>query len=276
MKKILFLLVILFVGLFILAHYSVKRISNLKPTVILVSIDGLQHDALEKLAVPHLSTLAANGVRSGLISTSPHSTVPDHYSMATGLYPQHHGAQNLDPKKWKGEPIWMTAEKQHQSAASAAWPGSEPTHPAYFEVFAEDGNPQARIQQTLQWLDLPASKRPTLIALYFDNVGSAGHRSGLDSRDVRTAAIRVDHAINTLLTGLKTRGVVNDVNIIIVSNPSLPNVQGVFIAEGPAFKTHYTRPPFQSIQIYALVAKVLGLKPARNDASLAKTQDVLV
>lgn len=66
----------------------------------------------------------------------PSKTFPNHYTIATGLYPEHHGIieNNIadfvavfkidnkkevqNPRWWLGEPIWVTAEKQGQIAAA--------------------------------------------------------------------------------------------------------------------------------------------------------------
>ena len=37
---------------------------------------------------------------------------------------------------------------------------------------------EARVEQVLGWLDLPAEERPSFIALYFNQPDSAGHAEG--------------------------------------------------------------------------------------------------
>ncbi|HKL62711.1 MAG TPA: alkaline phosphatase family protein, partial [Woeseiaceae bacterium] len=63
-----------------------------KPYVILVSIDGFGHDFRDKAETPALDELAATGIRaSSLTPVYPTLTFPNHYSIATGLYPADHG-----------------------------------------------------------------------------------------------------------------------------------------------------------------------------------------
>ena len=45
-------------------------------------------------------------------------------------------------------------------------------------------------------------------------------------------------------------------------------MRATFIAYGPAFKTGYVAEPFENIQVYDLMCKILGLKPAKNDGDL--------
>ncbi len=120
-----------------LAAASQSRITDLKPTVILVSLDGFRYDYADKFKTPTLLRLAAEGVRAKwMIPSFPTKTFPNHYTIATGLYPEDHGivennvydfgtvftmskaSEVRDPRWWGGEPIWVTAEKQGQRAAS--------------------------------------------------------------------------------------------------------------------------------------------------------------
>src|SRR5436190_21981965 len=69
-----------------------KPIKDLKPTVILISLDGFRYDYLDKYQPPTLNALAKDGVRAKwMIPSFPTKTFPNHYTIATGLYPEHHG-----------------------------------------------------------------------------------------------------------------------------------------------------------------------------------------
>jgi len=118
-----------------------------RPVTILISIDGFRPDYLDRSITPRLSKLKADGVFAPMRPSFPTKTFPNHYTLVTGLRPDHHGIvgnnmidpvrpgqmfslsdpkQSLDPFWWDGaEPIWITAEKQGIRAATAFWPGSE-------------------------------------------------------------------------------------------------------------------------------------------------------
>ena len=148
-----------------------------------------------------------------MIPSFPSKTFPNHYTIATGLYPQHHGIveNNIFAKEfdatftmsnreevqngrwWLGEPIWITAEKQGQRSAPLFWPGSEAeiagTRPTYWKPYDGKMTNEARVDTILSWLDLPLSERPTLLTLYFSDVqwrsatchwrrGRSKHRKG--------------------------------------------------------------------------------------------------
>lgn len=212
-------------------------------TVILISIDGMQADYLEKYAPSELTRLAKEGVRARwMIPAYPTKTFPNHYTVATGLYPGNHGLveNNMwdpatgktfglgdrsaveDPMWWGGEPIWVTAQKQGRIAGAFFFPGTETPiqgmKPRYFRQY--DGNipNEERVDTVLSWFDLPRSERPTMITLYFSDVDDAGHNFGPDSDQTRDALHKVDRAIERLTSGLKQRGADVSTNIIITSD----------------------------------------------------------
>src|SRR3954470_4690683 len=115
------------------------------PILILISVDGWRSDYIDRLPTPNLKALAARGVRAkAMLPSFPVLTFPNHYTIATGLYPEHHGviANNMrdrsmperfptaaatakDARWWGGEPIWVTAIRHGQRAATMFWPGTE-------------------------------------------------------------------------------------------------------------------------------------------------------
>ena len=238
------------------ATQAPPAIDDLKPTVILISIDGFRYDYLDKYAPPNLQNLAATGVRAAaLLPSFPTLTFPNHYTMVTGLYPAHHGIvanEFYDPgfdatfvykdpaamegRWWGGEPIWVTADKQGQKTASMFWVGAAApiagVRPDYWEPFDAKVSPAQRVDRILGWLDLPGAQRPTFLALYFDQVDHEGHDAGPDSPQVRHAVAEVDAAIGRLLDGLRQRGIENRVNLVVVSDHGMaatPPKQAIFI-----------------------------------------------
>ena len=211
--------------------------------LILVSLDGFRWDYLEKAPAPNLRALAARGVKAdALIPVFPTKTFPNHYTIVTGLYPAHHGivandildpethrtfalskaSEVRDPMWWGGEPIWVTAERAGLRAGTMFWPGSEApiggVRPTYWRVYDESLSGNARVDQVLRWLDLPAARRPTFLTLYFEDTDTAGHESGPDSDAVRLAIQRVDGYVGRLLKGLERRQLADRANVIVLSD----------------------------------------------------------
>jgi predicted AlkP superfamily pyrophosphatase or phosphodiesterase len=54
-----------------------------------------------------------------------------------------------------------------------------------------------------------------------------------------------------------------------------PQMRALFVARGPSFKQHLTVPVFDNINVYVLLAKLLGVTPLRNEGSLAVTAGML-
>ena len=214
----------------------------MQPLVILVSIDGFRADYLDRGLTPNIAALAAQGVRAQSMRPSfPSVTYPNHYTLVTGLYPDHHGIVNNSmedpampgkvfngpdpsaPQWWDGAtPIWITAQRQGLHTAAMFWPASnipiDGTLPDHFMPFDKSVAPNKRTDTVLGWLDLPADQRPGFITLYFDQVDGAGHAGGPDSDQVNKALQLVDAAIGRLVDGLKQRGLFDRVNLVVVAD----------------------------------------------------------
>jgi predicted AlkP superfamily pyrophosphatase or phosphodiesterase len=218
------------------------RISATTAPVILISLDGFRADYLDRGLTPNIAALAASGVRTaGMRPAFPSLTFPNHYTLVTGLYPDHHGMVSNtmeDPaipgghfapsaqgdERWWDEatPIWISAERQGMGAATMFWPGSDQIihgmRPNYWKPYDKSVSPDARVDTVLGWLDLPIPVRPSFLTLYLEDVDSAGHASGPDSDGVNDALRRVDAAIGRLADGLRQRGILDKVNLIIVAD----------------------------------------------------------
>jgi predicted AlkP superfamily pyrophosphatase or phosphodiesterase len=212
------------------------------PIVVLVSLDGFRYDYLDRYASPNLHRIIAGGVRAPLVPAFPTKTFPNHYTIVTGLFPEHHGvventiydpvfdalfrmsdsAAVTDARWWGGEPLWVTVEKQHRIAAAYFWPGSEAAiegvRPHYWERYDTRVPNATRVRQVLDWLALPVDRRPSFVTLYFSDVDHAGHESGPGSPEVAAAVLRVDSAVGMLLDGIARGGLRSTVDVIVVSD----------------------------------------------------------
>jgi predicted AlkP superfamily pyrophosphatase or phosphodiesterase len=176
-------------------------------------------------------------------------TFVNHYSIVTGLLPEHHGIVNnsmWDPvtqrefevgntqevdrsEWWEGEPIWVTAEKQRVKSATMFWVGSSAEiaghRPTYWLPYDQSLPKEKRVEQVLKWLDLPEDQRPQLITLYFEDADSAGHRYGPDSPEVKEAIHGLDKAFGKLMEGLKARDLEKKTYVILLSDHGMARVE---------------------------------------------------
>ncbi|GLT47826.1 hypothetical protein SLA2020_214880 [Shorea laevis] len=213
-----------------------------RPVVLLISSDGFRFGYQFKTPTPNIHRLIANGTEAemGLIPVFPSLTFPNHYSIATGLYPAYHGIINNhfvdpdtgetfsmgshEPKWWLGEPLWETVANHGLKAATYFWPGSEVkkgswTCPEKLCKFYNGSVPfEERVDTVLSYFDLPSSEIPVFMTLYFEDPDHQGHQVGPDDPEITEAVARIDRMIGRLIDGLEKRGVFEDVSVIMVGD----------------------------------------------------------
>lgn len=247
--KTLLLLFALTASIGVQAVVAQPPVKDLKPTVILISMDGFRYDYIDKFAPPTITRLAKDGVRAkSMISSFPTKTFPNHYTIATGLYPQNHGLvennvydfgtvftmskfdEVTNPRWWLGEPIWVTAEKQGQHSASYFFVGTGTEiaehRPSYWRHYNGRVPSEMRVDKLLEWLDKPVYERPTMLTLYFSDTDDVGHEFGPDADETKYAAWNVDKYIERLMNGLRARKIERKVNVILVSDHGMAAVDG--------------------------------------------------
>ena len=194
------------------------------PYVVLVSFDGFAWNLMEKHSAPNFQRVAAEGVRAErMIPTFPTTTFPTHYSLATGMYAESHGLVGNrfwapdkqayyslsdrvvveDGSRYRGEPIWVTAERQGMVSASFFFVGSEAEvrglRPSYWYRFDASVPHDERVDGVLDWLSMPEDGRPHMITLYFEDIDAVAHDYGMDSPETSRAVARVDASLGRLL-----------------------------------------------------------------------------
>lgn len=217
-----------------------------QPYLVLVSIDGFRWDYIDRYPTPNIDRLVATGSRvKRLLPVFPTLTFPNHYSIATGLYPANHGlvGNNFpDPErdKWyslrdrasvedrwfyRGEPIWVTAETQGMVAAAFFFVGTEApimgVLPTFWRSYDGKISGEQRVDQVLTWLQQPKETRPHMNTLYFENVDNHSHWYGPDSPENIEAISKVDTYIGRLLEGIENLPHADRVNIMLVSDHGL-------------------------------------------------------
>lgn len=222
------------------------------PTTILISLDGFRADFLYRKLTPTLSKFVAEGVSPKyMLPSFPSVTFPNHFTLATGLYPEAHGVvgntfwdedlqkefyytdpeRSLQPEWWGGEPIWRTAERQDVKVAVHMWPGSEvhseEFQPAYVDKYNGSEVLARKVDRVMGFLDLPGpmdigaksdQPRPQLIMTYVPNVDGDGHKYGPNSTEIRQTISSADTMVGGILEGLEARNLTNIVNVVVVSD----------------------------------------------------------
>jgi predicted AlkP superfamily pyrophosphatase or phosphodiesterase len=214
-----------------------------KNCILIVSFDAFRWDYHSIYKTPNLDRMAAEGVKADrLISSFPTVTFPNHYSIATGLYPDHHGLINNtffapdlnllyrigdrkaveNPAFYSGEPMWVTARKQGLRTASFFWVGSETTaggmQPDYWKKYDSKVSYSERIDTVVKWLGYPEDKRPDLVTLYFDEPDATSHDFGPVSPETGEVVSHLDSLLGVLRTKLSTLPVARRLNLIVLSD----------------------------------------------------------
>src|SRR5690606_3553804 len=221
--------------------------------LLLVSVDGLRADALGRGDTPVLDALAREGVQAeGMRPSFPALTFPNHYTLVTGLRPDHHGVVHnsmKDPQLgrfvvadkqaatvagwWQAEPLWTTAERAGIATAVWAWPGATAERdgvlPRQGQAFDANIPLDERVERVATWVAAPQGPRPGLVAMYFEMVDGAGHDHGPGSEQARAAIRTVDAAIGQLLARLEAAGVVP--NVVVVSDHGMADARNFLAVE---------------------------------------------
>ena len=235
--------------LFVLSLSKASLAQEKKPIVLLISLDGFRHDYVARFQPPNLSQFIAEGsAAKGLIPSFPSKTFPNHYTIATGMLPEHHGLVDnafYEPAKdqvytmgnrdivqdgywYGGTPIWVLAEQNGIKAASYFFVGTEAPvqgiRPSYYYDY-DGGVPNlTRIAKVFDWLQLPEADRPRLITLYFSDMDDTGHRYGPNNdEELKKTLFRLDYELGALFEGLKSFDL--PIHVILVSDHGMAEVK---------------------------------------------------
>jgi len=226
--------------------------------VVLVSLDGFRWDYAKHENATHLLALGKQGVWApeGMLPSYPSLTFPNHFSIVTGLYPEHHGlvANNfLDPDRqaryvgsdpnavtdgtwYSGTPLWSLAESQGMRTACIFWLGSEAEiagfRPSWYAQFdskteATPAVQQARIDDAVALLRLPLEDRPHFITIYYSEPDHEGHQFGPDAAETRAAVHKMDGQVGKLKTALDATRL--PIDLVVVSDHGMVKVEGSWI-----------------------------------------------
>ena len=226
--------------------------------LVLVSLDGFRWDYAKRDNATHLLALGKAGVWApeGMVPSFPSLTFPNHYTLVTGLYPEHHGIvansfldpahggrySMYDPKAvadgswYGGVPLWSLAESQGMRTACLLWVGCEakiagfrPSYYATFDSKTQDTREaeQARIDDMIALLHLPATDRPHLILIYLSEPDHEGHEFGPDAPETRAAALHMDVLVGKLRDALRATKL--PIDLVVVSDHGMVKSAGGWV-----------------------------------------------
>jgi predicted AlkP superfamily pyrophosphatase or phosphodiesterase len=211
-----------------------------RPIVIQVSIDGFRADYIQKINPPNLQKIIKAGIYSpGMLPSYPTHTYPNHFTLVTGRRPANHGilsnafwdeARNekfdafdetgLDGTWYQGDPIWNVVEKSGMIAHTNQWVASDlhvnGQDPTCYAPYSSKVNTAQRFSLVIDWLNLPAEKRPHYINTYVATIDTAGHAFGPDSQQVKDAVLEADRELGKLWDYIRQSDL--PINLVITSD----------------------------------------------------------
>lgn len=229
---------------------SVACSSQKENYTVIISLDGDRWDYPDYYEMPFFDSLATVGVSARMEPSFPSSTFPNHYTMATGLVPDHNGLVNnsfwnpetgegyairgtaarFDPRYYLGEPIWVTAQKQGVKCASLYWVGSDipiqDTYPTYYRHWDEEPhwNFSERCDEIVRLMSLPEEERPRLVMGYFDEPDHQGHVHGPMAPETKAMCEEMDSLMHSLYLRLKALPHGDRINFILAGDHGMTQI----------------------------------------------------
>ena len=216
---------------------------------VIISLDGLRWDYLDAYDVPFMQQLAREGVKAVMQPSFPSKTFPNHYTLATGLTPDHHGiiantfwdrekgvefslgnkVTRADGKYYGGDPVWLTAKHQGVKTATVFWVGSDVAihgeHPTYWRDYqTQQLDFEGRVDEILRLLKMPEKDRPHLVMAYFEEPDRSGHNYGPMNRLTRRAMEDMDRLLSLMWTRSQMLPIASQVNLIITGDHGMTSV----------------------------------------------------
>ena len=216
---------------------------------VIISLDGLRWDYLDAYDVPFMQQLAREGVKAVMQPSFPSKTFPNHYTLATGLTPDHHGiiantfwdrekgvefslgnkVTRADGKYYGGDPVWLTAKHQGVKTATVFWVGSDVAihgeHPTYWRDYqTQQLDFEGRVDEILRLLKMPEKDRPHLVMAYFEEPDRSGHNYGPMNRLTRRAMEDMDRLLSLMWTRIQMLPIASQVNLIITGDHGMTSV----------------------------------------------------
>lgn len=212
---------------------------------IIVSLDGFRWDYPEAFNTPFLNSMADRGVKAVMSPSFPSKTFPNHYTLATGLVPDHHGIiansfkirangkkfslsnseTRSDPQYFGGDPIWLTAKRQGMVTATVYWVGSDVNldgggHANYWHDYQKKPllTDVERADEVLRLLQLPEKERPHFIMCYFEEPDHTGHVAGPITKECRHEIEHIDTVLAYMWNRISMLPEASKVNLIVTGD----------------------------------------------------------
>ncbi len=187
--------------------------------------------------------IEVHGVKaSSLKPVFPTTTLPNHYSILSGMYPVNHGIivnSFKDPfyhdyfssnskgsrklSKWYiAENFFETCRRQGVKTGSCYWTcpelEDELKNPDYLIEFDGSVSYFDRIDEGFEWLEMDYDERPKFISFYFEEADIKSLLYGTESDELGASLVLIDSIVGYFFERLRAINLFDSTNIIIVSD----------------------------------------------------------
>ncbi|UOY07193.1 alkaline phosphatase family protein [Muricauda sp. SCSIO 64092] len=223
------------IGILFLWSCSSKNTTELHKIehIIVIGVDGMSPDGIQKAETPMLDTMIANGAATMYArSVFPSSSSPNWASMLMGADTEHHG-------------ITSNAWQKHDHKLPPVVVTKEGTFPTIFTLY-NDQTPEAHVGAIYDWDDFGRlfektdvafdingdhedgtttdavayikEHRPNFTFVHLDHVDHAGHRVGHGSSGYYTSVAKADSLISEIVDATKAVGIFGKTMFIVASD----------------------------------------------------------
>ena len=207
-------------------------------------MDGMTNDVWNIKELDSFQKIQNEGIRAEFMKPVYQSTTyPGHVSMATGVHPDRHGILHNsfydretgfhsypdDSNLIDVPPIWVLAEQQNITTGIYFWVGSETDWNGWqatykYAPFDANVKEEEKIDQVIEWLDMPDEIRPKLIMTYWDGTDSVGHIYGTKHPKIYEQTLRQDEMLGLLFSRLDAINAWQYVTLLLVSDHGMIDV----------------------------------------------------
>ncbi|XP_037100831.1 ectonucleotide pyrophosphatase/phosphodiesterase family member 5 isoform X1 [Syngnathus acus] len=214
-----------------------------RPKLLLVSFDGFRWDYVNRVPTPNFHVLMQEGVTVEQVkNVYITKTLPNHYSLVTGLYAETHGivandmfdpvlnrsfsmeTESLYESQWweQAVPLWVTIQKSGGRSGAAMWPGSDVKihgiFPTRYLPYNASVAFETRVEHLIKWFSAPDQEAVDFGILYWEEPDESGHDFGPESSQMDGVIADVDEKLGFLLNELKKAGLYKKVNLVVTSD----------------------------------------------------------
>lgn len=208
-----------------------------------MSFDGFRWDYIDRVPTPNFRVLIDKGVTVDQVENAYITkTLPNHYSLVTGLYAETHGIvanEMYDPawnqsfsmetdsiydSRWWEEavPLWVTIQKAGGRSGAAMWPGTDvKIHgvlPTQYLPYNASVSFETRVERIIEWFSAPQGEAVDFGLLYWEEPDESGHKYGPESSYMDEVIVGIDEKLGFLINELKKAGLYDKVNLIVTSD----------------------------------------------------------